>query len=62
VSPRTYARIYRSNAHVIKRAVVLPPELGKKGFGRILVEFDVPLVCLRPKVMVDDIEMPLTRI
>ena len=43
VSPEAYMKIYHSNAGLIKQAIVLPPALGGNGFGRIAVEFHVPV-------------------
>jgi hypothetical protein len=42
VSPATYIRLQATQADNIRNARFIPPRLGQKGWGRVLVEYVTP--------------------
>lgn len=39
MEPKNFLQLVSKSRHRIKRSRIIPPKLGKKGFGKILVEF-----------------------
>ncbi len=48
MSPREYVRLYETNPDAIKDAHIIPPKIGSRGFGKIVVELFEPVEVQRP--------------
>ncbi|WP_409992950.1 hypothetical protein [Plasticicumulans sp.] len=42
LSPEQYVQLSECERSAIKRVRVSPPQLGRPGFGRLVIEYDVP--------------------
>jgi hypothetical protein len=43
-SPAEYVRLIRSNPRNVRSVRIIPPQLGKPGFGSLMVEYRTPIV------------------
>ena len=43
MTPRRFVKLAETNKSSIKSVKIIPPKLGRKGFGKLAVEVDTPI-------------------